>query len=157
MKHHFLNLSLLFSLLAGCAHTPPPCPSAEAPEPEPTPESGTEAPAETDAESAAALPTVLLDGVPEIPQGLRDRLRQYTNVRSASLQSINDDASAVLITTRFAETSQVHRVDTPGGARHQLTFSDEPIRGVSFVPGGEGSLTYMRDIGGTEDHQIFRL
>ena len=38
---------------------------------------------------------------------------------------------SLLISTRFGETSQVHRVKTPLGARSQLTFFPEPVAAVA--------------------------
>ena len=40
----------------------------------------------------------------------------------------------LLIGTRFAETSQVHRVCQPVGMREQLTFYPEPVGGFSPTP-----------------------
>ena len=45
----------------------------------------------------------------------------------------------------------------PGGARTQLTFSREPSGSGAFVPGESRSLTYLRDVGGNEEFQIYRL
>ncbi len=101
--------------------------------------------------------TLLLDGTPAIPEALRARLEQYLETRSASIMDIADDGKAVLIATRFGESSQIHRVAMPGGARTQVTFSREPSGSAAFVPGGSRSLTYMRDVGGNEQFQLFRL
>lgn len=100
----------------------------------------------------------VFDGTPEqIPADLRARLRQYLETRSASLQSLTDDGSEALIATRFAEMQQIHRVRSPGGARTQVTFSEEPARGASFAPGSTSEIVYMSDVGGDEEHQIFHL
>ncbi len=101
--------------------------------------------------------TVLLDGTPEIPDSLRDRLRQYINTRRAYIESMSDDGSVMLISTRFGETSQLHILSSPGQARRQITFNDEPVRGAELVPGDPESLVYMSDVGGAEVYQLFRL
>jgi len=101
--------------------------------------------------------TLLLDGTPAIPEPLRARLEQYLETRSASIFDIADDGKAVLIGTRFGESSQIHRVAMAGGARTQLTFSREPSGSGAFVPGQSRSLTYLRDVGGNEQFQLFRL
>ncbi|MDH3546771.1 MAG: alpha/beta fold hydrolase, partial [Gammaproteobacteria bacterium] len=49
---------------------------------------------------------------------------------------------------------QIHRVDMPGGARHQITFSNEPVGTVLRRPGGQ-SLLFTRDVGGSEFTQLF--
>ena len=53
----------------------------------------------------------------------RRALNRYQNIRSASFQDWDDAGTrAMYITTRFADTPQVHHVCLPGGARRQLTF-----------------------------------
>jgi dipeptidyl aminopeptidase/acylaminoacyl peptidase len=99
---------------------------------------------------------LVLQGTPEIPPALRDRLSQYLNVRAADLNALADNGRSMLVTTRFASTSQVHLVTTPLGVRRQLTFEDEPVRDASFVPGSTDALLYVSDVGGDEQYQIFR-
>ena len=94
-----------------------------------------------------------LEGVPEIPADLRERLDRYQDARSASFQDWLADGS-MLISTRFGETAQVHRVASPGAARTQLTFFDEPVAGVEAQPGAERFL-YTRDVGGAEYYQAY--
>lgn len=115
-----------------------------------------ESPAEP-ANKAETTGPLVLDGTPEIPAELRQSLNQYLNVRRAGLSDLRADGSAVLVTTRFGQTSQVHLVTRPLGARKQLTFSEEPSRGPSFVPGADHAVVYTADVGGNEQHQIFRL
>ena len=62
----------------------------------------------------------------------------------------------VYISTRFGDVNQIHRVDMPGGARHQVTFFDEPVGGVNRQPGGK-NIIFTRDAGGSEFSQIFLL
>jgi dipeptidyl aminopeptidase/acylaminoacyl peptidase len=45
----------------------------------------------------------------------------------------------------------------PLGSRKQLTFALEPARNPSFVPGNDAAVIYTADIGGNEQHQLFRL
>lgn len=98
---------------------------------------------------------LVLENVPEIPASVVERLNQYQNVRSASFAGWLPDGS-ILITTRFADTTQAHRVRRPLGARNQVTFFDEPIRGVSTSPDESlNGFLYLYDIGGSEFHQIY--
>ncbi len=100
----------------------------------------------------------VLEDVPEWPAALRDRMLQYLAVRPTALQSLRDDGHAVLITTRFGDTSQVHLVSMPMGAREQVTFFDEPISNAQFVPGSKGRrLVFSRDVGGNEQWQLYEL
>ena len=101
--------------------------------------------------------TLILDGTPDIPDALRSRVNQYLNVRSASLSSLSDAGDRVLVTTRFAETYQLHGIDVPMGYREQLTFFDEPISGAWFRPGENDQVVYRMDAGGTEAYQLFHL
>jgi len=97
---------------------------------------------------------LVLDGTPEIPDTLRERLRQYLNVRAAGLSALRADGRAVMISTRFAETSQLHMVTQPMGARFQLTFADEPINYADFVPGAPHLISYLKDQGGNEQYRL---
>jgi len=100
---------------------------------------------------------VVLQGAPPIPRSLKDRLKQYLATRSAKLNSLSDDGKAMLITARFGQTSQVHLVQQPLGARTQLTFEHEPVGSAAFVPGQRRVITYLSDVGGNERYQISRL
>ena len=95
-----------------------------------------------------------MENIPEIPAEVSERLRTYQNVRGAGFQGFLPDGG-ILISTRFAETSQIHRVDTPLGTRSQLTFYDEPIGGASVRPGDSGEFLFSRDRGGDEYFQLF--
>ncbi len=99
---------------------------------------------------------VILDSVPDVPKEIGEQLNRYQNVRSAGMQEWTADGSGVYITTRFGNVSQLHRVATPGGARSQMTFFDEPIFGVDRQPGGK-ALSFLMDFGGNEFRQIFLL
>jgi dipeptidyl aminopeptidase/acylaminoacyl peptidase len=99
---------------------------------------------------------VIIDGAPtEIPDELRERLGQYLDVRTASLQALSADASEALIATRFASTQQIHRVRGPLAARTQLTFAEEPVSAASYVPGTTGEIVYRSDRGGDEQYRLF--
>jgi dipeptidyl aminopeptidase/acylaminoacyl peptidase len=99
---------------------------------------------------------VILSGVPEVPPEISLRLQPYQNTRSAGFADWAHDGRGLYITTRFATVPQLHRVDRPGGARRQLTFADEPIRGPTRRP-GHPELLYSADIGGGEFFQFFLL
>lgn len=101
--------------------------------------------------------TLVLQGIPAPERAVAERVKQYIDTRSAVVFDVLPDASGVLVGTRFASTAQAHLVSSPGGARHQLTFRDEPVAQVAFVPGQPQALTYVSDKGGDENFQIFRL
>ena len=95
--------------------------------------------------------TLTLENVPATPPQLREQLRRYQNARSAGFAAWLDDGS-MLITTRFGQTIQLHRVVAPGADRTQLTFFDEPISAVVARP-GSNSFLFSRDTGGDEYFQ----
>jgi dipeptidyl aminopeptidase/acylaminoacyl peptidase len=99
---------------------------------------------------------VILSGIPELPPGTSARLQPYQNTRSATFADWTAGGEAIYITTRFAAVDQLHRVDRPGGARRQLTFADEPVRGPTRRPGSEEVL-YAWDVGGGESFQLTLL
>lgn len=96
---------------------------------------------------------LVYDGVPAIPASLRPQIQRYRNARGAGFQDWMADGS-ILISTRFGETSQLHRVAAPGADRRQLTFFGEPIGGAAVIP-GTNRYAYSRDSGGAEYFQIY--
>jgi len=106
---------------------------------------------------APGVPTLLQSGIPEIPIELRERAGQYLSARFASLLDVSDDGAALLIATRFASTNQLHVVEMPLGTRTQISFADEPISQARFAPGDPQTVWYLRDKGGGEFYQLFRL
>jgi len=114
-------------------------------------------PAVADAERRAANNgNLVMEDVPEIPVDIVDSLNRYQNVRSASFQTWSGDGKSLFINTRFGDVGQLHRVDMPMGARHQVTFYSEPVGEVARQPKGS-SLVFTRDAGGSEFSQIFLL
>lgn len=97
-----------------------------------------------------------LENVPETPPAVRERLRQYVNTRGASFQDWLP-GGGMLIATRFANTTQIHRVDMPMGARTQITFYDEPVGGAAVRRDGSGDFFFARDSGGDENYQGFLM
>ncbi len=98
---------------------------------------------------------LVTENVPEVPADVRERLRQYQNVRGAGFADWTPDSENLLIRTRFGDTSQFHLVEAPLGMRRQLTFYDEPVSGGDFAPpGGPDGFLFRKDTGGDE---TFRL
>lgn len=99
---------------------------------------------------------VVLEGVPEIPERVRETVDRYLEARSAGFADWTEDGSGIYVSTRFGNVSQLHRVAMPGGARRQLTFFEEPAFGADRRPGGH-ELLFSRDVGGSEFFQLFLL
>lgn len=112
--------------------------------------------AQDDAEQAVEKPAAIVaDGILAIPQSLADATRPYFEYRTAGFSGWNASDRSMIVQTRFADTAQVHRVASPGAARMQMTFEEEPVGGASYSPDGS-VLLISKDIGGNEFDQIFR-
>ena len=68
---------------------------------------------------------LVIQNIPPIPLSLVEQADRYTQSRTAALQSWHPTRREMLISTRFGESSQAHRVGQPLGQRYQLTFFDE--------------------------------
>jgi dipeptidyl aminopeptidase/acylaminoacyl peptidase len=94
------------------------------------------------------------ENLPDIPPELVESLNQYQNTRGAAFQGWLDEGS-LLISTRFGDTSQIHRVSRPLGTREQLTFYREPVPGAAVRPGAGGAgFVFSKDSGGDEFFQL---
>lgn len=96
---------------------------------------------------------IVTENVPETPAPVRERLRQYVNTRGASFEDFLP-GGGVLISTRFADATQLHAVAGPLGMRRQLTFYPDPVAGASVRPGA-GAFAFVKDKGGDEFFQRY--
>jgi dipeptidyl aminopeptidase/acylaminoacyl peptidase len=94
---------------------------------------------------------------PPIPAEFAARLTQYQNTRSASFAGWSPDGKGILIQTRFANATQLHRVYEPGGRREQITFFDEPVGGTFISKAKDGAIVLSMSRGGSENDQIYLL
>ncbi len=93
--------------------------------------------------------------VPVVSAEVVAKLSQYQNTRAASFRGWAPDGNGLLISTRFGNAAQLHRVSQPGGRREQITFFDEPVAG-RFIPGvSDGALLLSVDRGGNENAQLW--
>lgn len=117
------------------------------------PAAGQEAPADVQPKPAA----LVADGMPDVPAALAVATRPYMEYRGASFVGWNPGDKTMLIATRFGNTTQLHRVAAPMGAREQLTFEAEPVgRGV-WAPATGDLMLVQKDIGGNEFYQIYTM
>jgi dipeptidyl aminopeptidase/acylaminoacyl peptidase len=100
---------------------------------------------------------LILENIPELDPALTARLKRYLDARSATFLDWLPDGG-MLISTRFGDVAQVHRVAAPLAAREQLTFHDEPIvtARAPQTASGEG-FVYLKDVGGNEQAQLHYL
>lgn len=94
------------------------------------------------------------ENIPAPSPELLEQLNRYQNTRGANFAGWSGN-DAILITTRFGETNQVHRVSQPLGMREQLTFYREPTVAVQAQP-GRGGFVFGKDEGGSEFWQLYR-
>lgn len=107
---------------------------------------------------AAETPdNLVVEGIPAITPELRQEVGRYLEFRSAGFESWHPERHEMLISTRFADTTQLHLVTTPGGARRQLTFFEDRVTAGSFQPKHGKFLVFMQDRGGSEFYQLYRF
>ena len=94
-----------------------------------------------------------LENVPPIAPELAAAVARYQQSRSAAVADWLPDG-ALLITTRFGTTAQLHRIKAPGMARTQITFAAEPIAGATAIPRTD-KIVFGRDTGGDEWFQLY--
>ena len=97
---------------------------------------------------------LIMRGIPEIPEELVARIRQYQDVRSAAFLDWAQDGTGIYISTQFGDLSQIHRIQEPGGMRQQLTWFAEPM-GEVRRRSQSNELAITMDQGGGELDQIF--
>ncbi len=97
------------------------------------------------------------EGIPPLPASLIGEVRAYTESRGASLAAWHPLRREMLISTRFGNTSQLHRVKFPGGARTQVTFFDDAVGGANYEPNEGRYFLFTKDQGGNEFSQLHRM
>lgn len=117
---------------------------------------------EAPAQAPAPAPTVPIpaaltaEDMPPIPLTIADRARPYLESRGAGFAGWDPNTRAVLISTRFANVSQLHRVAMPMGARTQISFEAEPVSG-GYAPAKGDLIVVTKDRGGDEYYQLHTL
>ncbi|HUK01742.1 MAG TPA: S9 family peptidase [Steroidobacteraceae bacterium] len=98
---------------------------------------------------------LILENIPAIDPDLAARLDRYLHAREANFLDWLPDGS-MLVSTRFGDTTSVHRVSSPLGMREQLTFDSEPVN-VAVAPhvGAAEGFAFLKDQGGDENAQVY--
>ncbi|MFN9498634.1 MAG: prolyl oligopeptidase family serine peptidase [Erythrobacteraceae bacterium] len=135
----------LFALLLASAAVPVAAQNAPAP-----------APASPEAPALPVPAALTAEQMPPVPLELAARVRPYLESRGAGFAGWDPNTRAVLINTRFANVSQLHRVAMPMGARTQISFEAEPVSG-SYAPTKGDVLLVAKDRGGDEYYQLHTL
>lgn len=110
------------------------------------------------ARAAAQTPdNLVVEGLPPLSSELKREVGRYLEFRAAGFSDWHPKRREMLITTRFADSVQLHLVKQPGGARRQLTFLPEPVGGALFDPRDGAFAVFTQDSGGGEFYQLYRL
>lgn len=107
------------------------------------------------AQDAAKPATIEADGAPAVPMALVEATRPYMEFRTAGFLGWNPVDKSMLISTRFANVAQLHKVSGPLMARRQISFEAEPL-GAFYAP-NDGTLVVRKDKGGDEFFQLYTL
>ena len=99
---------------------------------------------------------LVAEGIPNISVRLADEVGRYGEFRDAQLASWHPTRREMLIATRFGDTSQIHLVKFPGGARTQLTFFKEGVRSATYQPTRGDYFIFSKDSRGDENYQMYR-
>jgi dipeptidyl aminopeptidase/acylaminoacyl peptidase len=107
---------------------------------------------------AAANPTnLVVEGIPPIPDTLRSNVARYLGFRPATFNSWHPVRRQMLITTRTNGVAQLCLVAEPDAVARPLTRGPEPVAGGSFQPTRGEYAVFLRDTGGNEFFQLYRL
>lgn len=99
---------------------------------------------------------LVAEGIPKIPAAMAEQINRYTEFRFAGFNNWHPVKREMLINTRFADSSQVHVVKFPGGARTQLTFFKDSVEGASYQPTRGDYFVFSKGSGGNENYQKYR-
>src|SRR5207302_5718623 len=99
---------------------------------------------------------LVVEGVPKVSTSMAESVERYNNSRGASFCSWHPTRREMLITTRFADTNQIHSVNMPAGARTQLTFYTDAVFRAEYQPTQGSFFVFSKDVGGGEFFQLYR-
>jgi dipeptidyl aminopeptidase/acylaminoacyl peptidase len=98
---------------------------------------------------------LVLEGIPPLDAAMGARLERYQQSRQATFLDWQADGS-MLVSTRFGDVEQVHRVAGPLAMREQLTFSRDPVSLARAPRTGSGNgFVFLKDQDGDENSQLY--
>lgn len=99
---------------------------------------------------------LIVKNIPAIPSSVAATVRQYTESRSAFPADWHPTRREMIMATRFGNTTQLHYLKMPGGARKQITFFEEQVGNADFEPINGDYFLFSKDAGGNEFSQLYR-
>ncbi|WP_338845700.1 prolyl oligopeptidase family serine peptidase [Massilia sp. W12] len=109
-------------------------------------------------EILAPNPNLRADGIPPISAALAQKIAPYTEFRPRRLLDWHPQKRQILLSTRGkGNTQQLHISDGPDAPLRQITDFADPVRDASFQPTHGEFLVYLKDEGGNEAGQAYRL
>ena len=97
------------------------------------------------------------DGIPPIPASIAASTAPYTEFKPTSAVQWHPKRHELIVARRATNTVQLYLATTPGGALKQLTDYQEPVRYGAYLPKEPDTLLFVRDSGGNEQRQLFKL
>src|SRR6185312_8426652 len=79
------------------------------------------------------------------------------HLRVEGVPPIDARLAARIVATRTGNTTQLNRLDAPLGALVPVTQGADPVREGMWWPVKPGTLVFVRDSGGNEQRQLYRL
>ncbi len=108
-------------------------------------------------DAVAPNPALTVQGIPPIPVSLAAKVAPYTEFRPYALASWHPARHELVVARRAKATTQLFDVRSPLGAPAQLTDFPEPVRFGAWWPAKPDALVFVRDAGGNEQSQLYRL
>ena len=98
--------------------------------------------------------TILARNVPAIPRSSTEGLLPYENLRVAWFADWHPSERRILIRTRFGDSTQLHEVAMPMGARTQITFYKDTVTEGAYRPGRPDQILVSLNEQGAENFQL---
>lgn len=101
--------------------------------------------------------TIINENVPPIPVGIKEKLKQYSEMKSAGIAAWHPGDRGMIIASRQEDTAQLYWVTGAGGKLEPLTNYNEPVARAVFSPDpARNYFVFPKDVGGAENYQLFR-
>jgi dipeptidyl aminopeptidase/acylaminoacyl peptidase len=97
------------------------------------------------------------EGLPPISAALAAKVAPYTQFKPTSAVSWHPKERELVVARRAGNVTQLHRVAKPGDEPRPITQFAEPVRAGGYLPKAPDTLVFMRDTGGDEQQQLYRL